>query len=150
MSKKIKWRTELPESFASPILSLVGPIFARRDVSFQVVWRTDLEVDVDEHKIIVWSYWPYICAVNDYLNAVFDDVVSLCGSCRNSPPTVPTGKALSCCNSLPVCEKSFLKKEICYNFCRLPCQIKTYSLGWTVRRALNTISDKNKTETYLL
>ena len=150
MSKKIKWRTELTESFASPILSLVGPIFARRDVSFQVVWRTDLEVDVDEHKIIVWSYWPYICAVNDYLNAVFDDVVSLCGSCRNSPPTVPTGKALSCCNSLPVCEKSFLKKEICYNFCRLPCQIKTYSLGWTVRRALNTISDKNKTETYLL
>ena len=150
MSKKIKWRTELPESFASPILSLVGPIFARRDVSFQVVWRTDLEVDVDEHKIIVWSYWPYICAVNDYLNAVFDDVVSLCGSCRNSPPTVPTGKALSCCNSLPVCEKSFLKKEICYNFCRLPCQIKTYSLGWTVRRALNTISDRNKTETYLL
>ena len=25
----------------------------------------------------------YLCGVNDYLNAVFDDVVSLCGSCRN-------------------------------------------------------------------
>ena len=63
MSKKIKWRTELPESFASPILSSVGPIFARRDVSFQVVWRTDLEVDLDKHIIIVWSYWPYIYAL---------------------------------------------------------------------------------------
>ena len=152
LSKKIKWRTELPESFASPILSLVGPIFARRDVSFQVVWRTDLEVDVDEHKIIVWSYWPYICTVNDYLNAVFDDVVSLCGSCRNNalPPSLQEKLCLVAILSRAVCEKSFLKKEICYNFCRLPCQIKTYSLGWTVRRALNTISDRNKTETYLL
>ena len=64
LSKTIKWRTELPEGFECPIfLSSMGPIFVRKDVSFQVVWRTDLEVDLDEHKIIVWSYWPYIYAV---------------------------------------------------------------------------------------
>ena len=65
------------------------------------------------------------------------------------PPTVSTGKALTCFNSLPVCKKSFLtRKKHAINFCRLPRQIKTYSVGWTVRRALNTISDRNKTETY--
>ena len=32
----------------------------------------------------------YLRRVNDYLNAVFDDVVSLCGSCRNNalPPSL--------------------------------------------------------------
>ena len=41
----------------------LGPIFRGGDASFQVVWRTDLEVDLEnEHKIILCSYWPYICA----------------------------------------------------------------------------------------
>ena len=34
-----------------------------------------------------------ISVPNDYLNTVFDDVVSLCGSCRKKcPPMGPTGK----------------------------------------------------------
>ena len=37
----------------------------------------------NEHKIIARSYSPYIYP-NDYLNTVFDDVVSLRGSCRNN------------------------------------------------------------------
>ena len=45
---------------------------------------------------------------NDYLNTVFDDVVCLRGSCRK---TVPTGKASTCCSSLPAWERSFLTEK---------------------------------------
>ena len=37
----------------------------------------------NEHKIIARSYSPYIYP-NDYLNTVFDDIISLRGSCRNN------------------------------------------------------------------
>ena len=36
--------------------------FRGGDGSFQVVWRTDLEVDLNEHKIISRSFWPYVYA----------------------------------------------------------------------------------------
>ena len=46
-----------------------SPLLWRRflqggDGSFQVVWRTDLEVNLKrtQIKIIAWSYWPYIYA----------------------------------------------------------------------------------------
>ena len=47
---------------------------------------------------------------------------------KQCPPMILTGKVLTCCNSVPVCGKSFLnKKGICYF--RSPHQIETYSLG---------------------
>jgi len=39
-----------------------GRFWGGGDGSFQVVWRTDLEVDLNEHKIIEWSFWPYFYA----------------------------------------------------------------------------------------
>ena len=67
-----------------------------------------------------------ISTPNDSLNAVFDDIISLCGSWKKKqcPPTVPTGKASTCCNSLSACDRSFLTiKE--YATCRSPHQIGT-------------------------
>ena len=43
---------------------------------------------------------------NNYLNTVFVDVVSLC-----------LREALTCCNSLPACENSFLTRKE-YAICR--------------------------------
>ena len=56
---------------------------------------------------------------NNYLNTVFVDVVSLClqDLQKQCPPTVPTRKALTCCNSIPACEKSFLTRKE-YAICR--------------------------------
>lgn len=69
-----------------------------------------------------------ISVLNDYLNIVFDDVVSLCGSCRkNALPWSPQEKLKTCCNSLPMCKKVFLASKE-YAICRLPHQIETYSL----------------------
>ena len=45
--------------------------------------------------------------LNDYVNTVFNVVVSLC----KCPPTVHTGRSLTCCNSLPACNKSFLTRK---------------------------------------
>ena len=60
---------------------------------FQVVWRTDLEVDVERtHWIIAWAYWPYIFP-DDYLITVFDEVLSLRGSCRNNALPRSHGKS---------------------------------------------------------
>ena len=33
--------------------------YRKGDKSFQLIWQTDLEVNL-KHKIIAWSYWPYI------------------------------------------------------------------------------------------
>ena len=75
------------------------------------------------HKII-----DPISVPNDYLNAVFDDVISLWGSCRkNVLPWSPQENCKTCCNSLPVCKKVFLASKE-YAICRLPYQIETYSL----------------------
>ena len=75
------------------------------------------------HKII-----DPISVPNDYLNAVFDDVISLWGSCRkNVLPWSPQENCKTCCNSLRVCKKVFLASKE-YAICRLPYQIETYSL----------------------
>ena len=87
----------------------------------------------NEHKIIEWSYQPYM-----YIHAKLLSKYSiLC--CyqpvwelqKQRPPTVPAGKASTCCNSLPACEKSFL------NMLFVDCPNK---------RALNAISDRGKTK----
>ena len=51
LCQKKKWRMDLPEGFVCPIPPSKGPIIAGRswaeDGSFQVVWRKDLEVDLE-------------------------------------------------------------------------------------------------------
>ena len=84
MSKKTKWRTELPEGFACLIPPSMGPIFAgrgrvisgRRANTFGSRFGTNT-------KLLRGVFGP-TSIPNDYLNTVFDDVVSLCGSCRNN------------------------------------------------------------------
>ena len=45
-------------------------------MSFQVVWRTDLKVDLNNTKLLRRVISP-ISTRNNYLNTVFDEVVSL-------------------------------------------------------------------------
>ena len=70
-----------------------------------------------------------ISTPNDYLNAVFDDIISLCGSCRNNAlPRSPREKLQLVAILLPACDRSFLTiKE--YAICRSPHQTGTYSLA---------------------
>ena len=82
----------------------------------------------NKQKITVWSYWPYI--YDEWLSKY-----SIQWCCfpvwelqKQCPLTVPSGKDLTCCNSLPTREESFLTRKE-YAICRLPCQIQTYSLG---------------------
>ena len=125
MSKKTKWRTDLPEGLRVPFPLQWGRFLLRGDGSFQVVWRTNLGGRFGTTT----KLWPgvtgRICARNGYLNTVFDDVVSLQKKC---PPTVPAEKALTCCNSLSACEKAFLTRKE-YAIYRSSRQIETCSLG---------------------
>ena len=50
---------------------------------FQVVWGTDLQVHLERTKLLRGVIGS-ISRPNDYLNTVFDDVVSLPGSCENN------------------------------------------------------------------
>ena len=66
---------------------------------------------------------------NDYLNAVFDDIISLCGSCRNNAlPRSPREKLQLVAILLPACDRSFRTIEE-YAICRSPHQTGTYSLA---------------------
>ena len=85
MSKKTKWRTELPEGFACPISPSMGPIFAGRGrvISSRRANKAFGSRFGTNTKLLRGVFGP-ISMPNDYLNTVFDDVVSLCGSCRNN------------------------------------------------------------------
>ena len=94
----------------------------------------------DEHKIIAWSYWPYVCAecLSKHIIRWCDDVILACaGAAETIPPTpppthtrththtVPMGKpstCTGCCDSLPACVKSFPNMLFVG-------QIETYSLA---------------------
>ena len=69
---------ELPNPEKNKSVQLLGGV-----KSLQV--RTDLEVDLKRTQSYCLEYviGP-ISRLNDYLNTVFDDVVSLCRSCRNN------------------------------------------------------------------
>ena len=74
-----------------------------------------------------------ISTPNDYLNAVFDDIISLCGSWKkknNALPRSPREKLQLVAIFLPACacDRSLLTiKE--YAICRSPHQTGTYSLA---------------------
>ena len=70
LSKKTKWRTKLPEGFARPIPPFNGADFCGEGTGYSR------------------SSGP-ISTPNDCLNTVFNDVFSLCGSCRNDDNALP-------------------------------------------------------------
>ena len=89
--------------------------------------------------------WKLLCGVigaistpNDNLNTVFDDVVSLCRSCRN--------------NALAQLVWDKLKLVAIFSLWCMwnttPSNKNTFT--WIVRRALNAIINRNKTETLIL
>ena len=96
--------------------------------SFQDVLRKDLEVDLQRTQ----NYWVELFAL--YLRRMIVEIqfsmnfISLSGSSRNNALPRSHGKTSTCCNSLPVCKKSFLSRKE-YPVCRSPPQIETYSLG---------------------
>ena len=49
-----------------------------------------------EHKISAWSYWLYwLSTPNDYLDTIFDKLVSLWMSCRNNARPPSLGKSFN-------------------------------------------------------
>ena len=116
----------------------MGPIFAgsgrvissRRPNTFGSRFRTNT-------KLLRGVFGP-ISMPNDYLNTVFDDVVSLPRELQKQcPPTVP--------NSLPACEKTFLtRKESLRNMLPVIAPSNRNIFTWIVRRASNAISQRNK------
>ena len=82
--KKTKWQTEIPEGFACPIPPVNGADFVRREwvISCHLANRFGRELGTNTklmHGVI-----DSISTPNDYLNTAFDDVVSLCRSCRKN------------------------------------------------------------------
>lgn len=55
-----KWGTEPQKALRVPFPLQWGQFLLGWDRSFQVFRQTDLEVDVEQCKIIAWSYWPDI------------------------------------------------------------------------------------------
>ena len=82
--KRTKWQTEIPEGFACPIPSVNGADFVGREwvISRHLANRFGSELGTNTklmHGVIDPIFTP-----NDYLNTAFDDVVSLCRSCRKN------------------------------------------------------------------
>ena len=103
------------------------------------------------------NYWAYIhakrltfklmhfyCIKMQYRYSM--RLLTCAGAEKQCPPMVPTGKALTCCNSLPACEKSFLTRKE-YALCRSPHQLRHIHLVSKKGFKCNTVSDRNKTET---
>ena len=72
-----------------PFHRSMGPILRGGDGSLQVVWRTDLEVDLEQTQHYCVEFIGPISTTNDCLNIVFNDVFSLCGSCRHDDNALP-------------------------------------------------------------
>ena len=93
--KKTKWRTELPEDLACPIPPSNGAAFVGRGrvISGRLANRFG-NLFATNTKLLRGVIGPE-SAPNEYLNTVFDDVVSLCGSCRNNTLPVFTASIYS-------------------------------------------------------
>ena len=109
-SKKTKGRTELPEGFACPIASSIGSIIAGRGrvISGRLVNSFGRRFGTSALDLLVLYLRP-----NDYLNTVFDDVVSLFGSYSNNALAI-----------LPLRVRSLFSRER-----NMLNQIETYPLG---------------------
>ena len=70
-----------------------------------------------------------ISTTNDYLNTAYNDVVCLCGSCRNNALSRSPWEKIWLVAILSQRVKSLSLQERNNAICRLPRQIQTYSLG---------------------
>ena len=62
MSKKTKWRTELPEGSTFPIRASMQPIFAGRRRVISGLLGTDLEVGLKRTE----TYWMELLALSQH------------------------------------------------------------------------------------
>ena len=114
-----------------------GRFLRKGDGSFEVVGRTHLPGSpFGTNTKLLRGVFGLISMPNDYLNTVFDDVVSLWGSRRN--------------NALPRSPILSLRawKESLRNMLLVDRPLKQKHIHlWIVRRASNAISRRNKIET---
>ena len=112
-----------------PTLPSTGPIFAGKGTGhFSSSGEQIRSWYRINNKLFCEVIGP-ISVPNDYLNALFNDVIILHGGATGT--MFPTGKASTCCNSLSVCEKSFLSvKE--YAICKPPHLLEAYSLAMDI------------------
>ena len=109
-----KWQTEIPEGFACPIPSINGADFVGRERVISGNPANRFGSGFGSSTKLLHEVINPISVPNGYLNTVFDDVVSLCGSCRkNALPWSPQENLKTCCNSLRVCKKVFLASKGC-------------------------------------
>ena len=127
VEKGQKWRTAHPEGVACPTPSSVGPIFAGRGWVILGRLANKFRSRFGTNTKLFRGVIGPISALNDYLNAVFDDVISLCGSCSNNalPRSQRKMLQLVVILSLRVISLSLTMKE--YAICKSLRQIETYS-----------------------
>ena len=76
VEKKTKWRIDLPEGFACHIPRQWDQYLGEWHGLFQVVWRTDFEVDLERAANYCVGLWAlYLRMI--ILIQLFDDVLSL-------------------------------------------------------------------------
>ena len=109
-----KWQTEIPEGFACPIPPINGAEFVGRERVISGNPAKRFGSGFGSSTKLLHEVINPISVLNNYLNRVFDDVVSLCGSCRkNALLWSPQENLKTCCNSLHVCKKVFLASKGC-------------------------------------
>ena len=137
-----KWQTEIPEGFACPFPPINVADFVGRERVISGNPANKFGSGFGSSTKLLHEVINPISVPNDYLNTVFDDVVSLCGSCRKKlmPSHGLHRKTLKLVAILSVCVKRFsLQAKVAPSNRNIFTQI--------VRRALNAISDRNKTKT---
>jgi len=143
MSKKYKMKDVTPRRLCMSHFFFNGTNFWREGtgdfrLSGEQIWKSIW----NEHKIITWSSIGSISTPNDYLNTVFDDVVSLPGSCENNALSRSPWEKLQLVAFLSLC---VLQER---NTCYLQIVLSNRNIfTWIVRRALNAISNRNKNKT---
>ena len=94
--KKTKWWRVLPEGFANTIPAWMGPIFVRRGRVISGLLADRFGSWFGMNTKLLHGVMGPISTPNGYLNTVFDDAVSLHGSCKTMPSHRSTGKVSNC------------------------------------------------------
>ena len=89
LSKKTKWRTKPPEGFARPIPPFNGADFAGRGRVTPGRLANRFRSRFGTNTTLLRGVIGPISTPNDCLNTIFNDVFSLCGSCRNDDNALP-------------------------------------------------------------
>ena len=84
--KKTKRRTAHPEGVTCPTPSSIGPIFAGRGRAFQVVWRTDLEVDLERAQ----NYFVELLALYLRRMIIYMQYSMILLACAGAAETMPS------------------------------------------------------------